>query len=88
MILVKNLNFFYCLFLSKFGLKMSFDDLVLRKQTFLDYKNIPLGILFGHIFARTLGGEVLFGVENSFLSMQRMLLNVRRCLLQEQSCVF
>ena len=79
---------FYCLFLSKFGLKMSFDDLVHRKQAFLDYKNIPLGILCGHIFARTLGGEVLFGVENSFFSMQRMLLNVRRCLLQEQSCVF
>ena len=87
MILVKNLNFF-CLFLCKFGLKMSFDDLVHRKQVFLDYKNIPLGILCGHIFARTLGGELLFGVENSFLSMQRMLLNVRRCLLQEQSCVF
>lgn len=87
MIFVKNLNFFYCLFLCKFGLKMSFDGLVNREQAFLDYKNIPLGILCGYIFARTLGGAVLFWVENSFLSMQRMLLNIRRCLLQEQSCV-
>ena len=51
MILVKNLNFF-CLLLCKFGLKMSFDDLVHMKQVFLDYKYIPLGILCGHIFAR------------------------------------
>ena len=51
MILVKNLNFFVCCY-ANLALKMSFDDLVHRKQVFLDYKNIPLGILCGHIFAR------------------------------------
>ena len=40
----------------------------IEKKAFLDYKNILLGLLCGHIFARTLDGEVLFVVEISFLS--------------------
>ena len=40
MILVKNLNFFYCLFVWKLGLKMKFGDLLDIKEAFLDYTNI------------------------------------------------
>ena len=38
MILVKNLNFFYSLFLCKLRLKVRFGDFVGRKQAFSDHK--------------------------------------------------
>ena len=40
MILVKNSNFFHCLFLLKIVLEMLFKDVLDRKEAFLDLKNI------------------------------------------------
>ena len=42
MILVKNSNFFYCLFLLKIGTEMMFIDVSHRKEDFLDNKNMYL----------------------------------------------
>ena len=68
MILVKNLNFF-CLSLCKFGLKMSFDDLVHRKQVFLDYKNIPLGHFVWRYFCEDVRwGGFVWGREFIFIN--------------------
>ena len=49
MIWVKNLNFFYSLFLCKLRLKMTFGDLLDIKEAFLDYTNIQfLKFQIGH----------------------------------------
>ena len=42
MILVKNSNFLYCLFLLKIGQEMMFIDVSHRKEAFLDNKNMYL----------------------------------------------
>ena len=40
MILVKNSNFFHCLFLLKIVLEMMFGDVLDRKEAFFDYKKV------------------------------------------------
>lgn len=48
---------------------MSFDYLLHRKQAFLDYKNIPLGILCGHIFCEDVRwGGFVWGREFIFIN--------------------
>ena len=42
MILVKNSNFRHCLFLLKIGPEMMFEDVLDRKEAFLDNKNMYL----------------------------------------------
>ena len=40
MILLKNSNFLYCLFLLKIGQEMMFGDVLDRKEAFLDNENM------------------------------------------------
>ena len=42
MVLVKNSNFPYCLFLLKIGPEMMFEDVLDRKEAFVDNKNMYL----------------------------------------------
>ena len=41
MILVKKWKFLLCLFQDRVGLEITFDDHLVKKKTFLDYKDIP-----------------------------------------------
>ena len=60
MILVKNSNFLHCLFLLKIGPETMFGDVLDRKESFLDNKNMYLICPKNPIFSK--------GVNSSFWS--------------------